>query len=86
MRFIGQNHSTNAKLILYNMFHSPPSGVAAYAQWIQHLPISQRLADNITNSIEEWGLPEAQLKALRRRRNFTSEGRGYLVLQSTRVS
>lgn len=85
MEFIGQNHSENGKLILYNMFFSPPSGAAAYSHWIQHLPIPQQTADYLVDLIEGWGLPEPQLRSVKRHREFTKEGSGYFVLQSTRV-
>lgn len=85
MRFTGQNHSDHAKLIHFTMFRSPASGIASYAHWLQHLPISQKTADSWADWIEEWGLPEDQVKAVRRRRQFSDDGRGYLVLQTTRV-
>lgn len=83
---MGENHHQNAKLILLNMIRTPPAGISAYAPWIQHLPIPQSTADYLTRSVEEWGLSETQLKALRRGKEFLSNGRGYMMLQTTRVS
>lgn len=86
LRYTGQNHSSNAKLILYNMFHCPPPGLASYtASALQHLPISQGLVTKTQNAIEEWGLSEEEVKNLRRHKAFAQNGRGYLALQSTRV-
>lgn len=86
MRFVGKNHSENARLILYNMFHVPLPGIASYASWLQHLPIPQIAVDQLARSAENWGLSDFELRALDRRREFLSNGGGYLALQSTRVS
>lgn len=85
MRFIGRDHYSNARLIHLNMFRVPPSGLAAYTPWLAHLPIPQSVADSITSRVEEWGLDDSQLKALRRHREFLRSGMGYRALHSTRV-
>ncbi|KAF8315331.1 alpha/beta-hydrolase [Clavulina sp. PMI_390] len=84
LRFTGQNHSDNARLIHFNMFHGPAAGLASYVPWVDHLPIPQWVASSIKTVMENWGLSESEKQSLTRTNSFKKEGRGYTELQRTR--
>lgn len=67
------------------MFHCPPSGLASYTSWLDHLPVPQWIVESLSTRIKQWGLPKSELDSLRRMEDFLINSGGYNALQCTRV-
>ncbi|KAF8287350.1 alpha/beta-hydrolase [Clavulina sp. PMI_390] len=85
MHFIALNHPKHMKLVHFNSFYCPPVGrLASYVSWIRHLPAPESMIDWLSTQMLEWGLPEGELRLLRRFELFKEEGSGFSILQRTR--
>jgi len=72
------------QLLHFNMFPVTPPGFSSYLSYLEQIPLLGSVASVVQQRVKEFGLSASEIAAVRRRAEFFANGRGYMVLNSTR--